>query len=62
MPEREVAYKVRLDEELRDAFLRVAEANDRTGAQLVRDFMREYIAENKDALQSRIGIQGKEEE
>ena len=45
------SYRIRVDEELRDAFLKVANACDRTGAQLVRDFMRRYTRENKDALQ-----------
>lgn len=47
----ERSYRIRVDEELRDAFLEVANACDRTGAQLVRDFMRRYTRENKDALQ-----------
>lgn len=47
----EVSYRVRVDEDLKNAFLRVAEATDRTGAQLVRDFMRRYIKNNRDALQ-----------
>jgi len=46
-----IRYQVRVDEELKDAFLKVANACDRTGAQLVRDFMRRYTRENKDALQ-----------
>jgi hypothetical protein len=40
-----------VDRELKDAFLKVASACDRTGAQLVRDFMRRYTRENRDALQ-----------
>jgi antitoxin component of RelBE/YafQ-DinJ toxin-antitoxin module len=48
----EVSYRVRVDEDLKNAFLRVAEATDRTGAQLVRDFMRRYIKNNRDALQT----------
>jgi antitoxin component of RelBE/YafQ-DinJ toxin-antitoxin module len=45
------SYRVRVDQELKDAFLKVANACDRTGAQLVRDFMRRYARENRDALQ-----------
>jgi antitoxin component of RelBE/YafQ-DinJ toxin-antitoxin module len=48
----ESSYRVRVDEELKDAFLKVADACDRSGAQLVRDFMRRYTRENVDALQS----------
>ena len=47
----ESSYRVRVDKELKEAFLKVANACDRTGAQLVRDFMRRYTRENKDALQ-----------
>jgi antitoxin component of RelBE/YafQ-DinJ toxin-antitoxin module len=45
------SYRIRVDQELKDAFLKVADACDRTGAQLVRDFMRRYARENRDALQ-----------
>ena len=48
----ESSYRVRVDEELKDAFLKVASACDRNGAQLIRDFMRRYTRENVDALQS----------
>ena len=47
----EVRYQVRMPRRLKDAFLRAAEAQDRSGAQLVRDFMRRYISENQDDLQ-----------
>lgn len=45
------SYRIRVNEDLKDAFLRIAGACDRTGAQLIRDFMRRYARENKDALQ-----------
>lgn len=48
----ESSYRVRVDEDLKDAFLKVAKACDRNGSQLVRDFMRRYTRENLDALQS----------
>jgi predicted transcriptional regulator len=47
----EVSYRVRLPKDLKNAFLKVANATDRTGAQLVRQFMREYVRKNRDALQ-----------
>lgn len=47
----EVRYQVRMPKELKKAFLRVAEARDETGAQAVREMVREYIQRNKDALQ-----------
>jgi predicted DNA-binding protein len=47
----ESSYRVRLPKGLKDAFLRVADRTDRTGAQLVRDFMRRYVRDNADRLQ-----------
>jgi len=47
----EIRYQVRMPKELKNAFLRVAEARDETGAQAVRGMIREYIQEHKDALQ-----------
>jgi hypothetical protein len=37
---------MRIDSDLKAAFLAAAERNDRPAAQLIRDFMRQYIAEN----------------
>jgi hypothetical protein len=51
MPNDQTRYTTRVPTKLRDAFLKVAEANDRSGAQLVRDFMRRYVKNNADALQ-----------
>jgi predicted transcriptional regulator len=36
-------FTVRIDNELKEAFAEAAKQHDRTGAQLVRDFMREYV-------------------
>ena len=47
----EVSYRVRLPKDLKNAFLKVANATDHTGAQLVRTFMRRYVRTNQDALQ-----------
>jgi predicted transcriptional regulator len=32
-----------VDDHLKDAFTEAVKVNDRTGAQLIRDFMREYV-------------------
>ncbi len=40
----EATFTIRLDEALKNAFADAAKAHDRTGAQLIRDFMREYVA------------------
>lgn len=54
MPEFDGEFRFRVDSDLQQAFKRVAHANDRTMSQLLRDFMRDYIEHNADALQSSI--------
>ena len=49
--EEEIRYQVRMPRELKNVFLRIAEARDETGAQAVRAMIREYIQEHKGALQ-----------
>ena len=39
----EATFTIRVDDQLKDAFAEAARSNDRTGAQLIRGFMREYI-------------------
>ena len=39
----ESTFTVRVDDQLKDAFTEAARVNDRTGAQLIRDFMRDYV-------------------
>lgn len=36
-------FTLRVDDELKEAFVEAARQHDRTGAQLVRDFMRDYV-------------------
>lgn len=40
---KEVVFAVRIDPDLRDAFIAFAQGQDRTASQLIRDFMREYV-------------------
>jgi predicted transcriptional regulator len=40
----EATFTFRVDETLKSAFADAAKAHDRTGAQLIRDFMRNYVA------------------
>ena len=49
LPKKSVSYNLRVDVELRDAFVAAAAANDRTGANLIRDFMRQYVREDAPA-------------
>ena len=39
----ESTFTVRVSDELKEAFSEAAKVNDRTGAQLIREFMREYV-------------------
>lgn len=39
-------FRIRVDRELRDRFLNVCRAQDRPAAQIIREFMREYVSNN----------------
>ncbi|GHV53258.1 hypothetical protein FACS1894206_03590 [Deltaproteobacteria bacterium] len=39
----EATFTIRVDDDLKNAFTEAARINDRTGAQIIRDFMRDYI-------------------
>lgn len=41
-------FTIRVDDQLKGAFTEAARINDRTGAQLVRDFMREYVQTSRE--------------
>jgi len=45
----EATFTFRLDETLKSDFANAAKACDRTGAQLLRDFMREFVQQQHDA-------------
>jgi predicted transcriptional regulator len=47
----EATFTFRVDEELKNAFADAARIRDRTGAQLIRDFMRDYVAGQQDAVE-----------
>ena len=44
----EATFTFRVDDSLKSAFAQAAKRHDRTGAQLLRDFMREYVRQNQD--------------
>ncbi len=44
----EATFTFRVDESLKDEFSRAAKARDRTGAQLLRDFMRDFVKQQQD--------------
>ncbi|SFF84567.1 Predicted transcriptional regulator [Novosphingobium sp. CF614] len=47
----EATFTFRVDEALKGAFAQAAKAHDRTGAQLIRDFMRDYVAGQREAAE-----------
>lgn len=46
----EATFTFRVDDALKSAFADAAKAHDRTGAQLIRDFMRDYVAGQREAV------------
>jgi predicted transcriptional regulator len=46
-----LTFTFRLDESLRNSFSTAAKARDRTGAQLLRDFMRDFVRQQQDAAE-----------
>jgi len=45
----DATFTFRVEEELKSAFGDAAKANDRTGAQLLRGFMRDYVKRRQDS-------------
>lgn len=45
----ETTFTFRVEEELKAAFTAAAKAHDRTGAQLLREFMRDYLRAQEEA-------------
>jgi predicted DNA-binding protein len=50
---KEVQMAIKMEPELRDSFHAVAKLQHRPAAQVIRDFMRQYIAENGDPAQAK---------
>jgi predicted transcriptional regulator len=47
----EVTFTFRVDEALKSQFARAAKERDRTGAQLLRDFMRDFVQWQQEAAE-----------
>jgi len=47
----ETTFTFRLDESLKNGFSTAAKARDRTGAQLLRDFMRDFVRQQQEAAE-----------
>lgn len=48
---RDTTFTFRVDDALKAEFSRAAKAKDRTGAQLLRDFMKEYVRHQQEAAE-----------
>ncbi len=46
----EATFTFRVNQGLKDEFSTAAKSRDRTGAQLLRDFMRDFVAQQQDAV------------
>ena len=47
----EATFTFRVDERLKDQFSTAAKSRDRTGAQLLRDFMRDFVKQQLEAAE-----------
>lgn len=47
----EATFTFRVDEGLKDQFFTAAKSRDRTGAQLLRDFMRDFVRQQQEAAE-----------
>ena len=47
----EATFTFRVDEELKEEFSTAAKSRDRTGAQLLRDFMRDFVKQQQGAAE-----------
>ncbi|MCU7879065.1 MAG: hypothetical protein KZQ84_20170 [Candidatus Thiodiazotropha sp. (ex Lucinoma borealis)] len=58
MSKKDVAFKIRIEEELRREFVDICRAEDLTAAQVVRRFMRDYIGQHRQAIQRNLFEEG----
>lgn len=47
----DATFTFRVDDKLKDEFSTAAKSRDRTGAQLLRDFMRDFVRQQQDATE-----------
>lgn len=46
MTGKDAGFRIRVERDLRDKFIEMCRAKDRPAAQVIRDFMRQYIEDN----------------
>jgi|GEM_PF-3560886 len=44
--QKETGFTIRIEQELKDAFVATAKSQDRTTSQVLRNFMRDYVKKN----------------
>jgi len=44
--QKETGFTIRIEQELKDAFVATAKSQDRTASQVLRNFMRDYVKKN----------------
>ena len=54
MARKDVAFKIRVEEELRRDFVETCRNEDRPAAQVIREFMRDYIAKQSSTIQGNL--------
>lgn len=58
----EATFTFRVDEALKNEFSETAKAHDRTGAQLLRDFMRDYVKQQQESREYDAWLRAKVEQ
>lgn len=48
---KEAVFTLKLEPELRDAFMAAAQAADRPASQIVREFMRDYVRQDREYIE-----------
>jgi len=51
MARKDTGFRIRVEKDLRETFLEVCQEKDKPAAQVLREFMRDYVARHKAALQ-----------
>ncbi len=51
MSVKDTGYRIRVEKALREEFIRACRSQDRPAAQVVREFMREYVEQHRPAYQ-----------
>ena len=50
---KDVGLRIRIQRDLREQFLEVCRAQDKPAAQVIREFMRDYVAQQQPELEGR---------